>query len=94
MTESELRKYYEVITDSWKLFKDHSTPTGADEFWQGLMDKTNDLHLKHGQTIFSEQVLNAVITEIESIYKRSYKAPAAYPEQQIQVSMFQTQQRG
>lgn len=69
MTESELRKYYEVITDSWKLFKDHSTPTGTDEFWQ---------------------VLNAVITEIESIYKRSYKTPAAYPEQQIQVSMFQT----
>jgi hypothetical protein len=91
MTEIELRKHYEVITDSWKLFKDHSTPTGTDEFWQGLIDKTNDLHMKHGQTIFSEQILDAVVTEIEFIYKRSYKAPAAYPEQQIQTSVFQTQ---
>lgn len=91
MTEMELRKYYEVITDSWKLFKDHSTPTGNDEFWQRLMDKTNDLHMKHGRTIFSEQLLNIMITEIEQIYKRSFGGPAKYTEKQSQVSIFETQ---
>lgn len=90
MTESELRKYYEVITDAWKLFKDHSTPVGDDQFWQEMMRQTNDLHLKHGKTVFSEKILNAAISEIEDIYKRSFRSPGGYPEEQIQVSMFQT----
>lgn len=91
MTEIELRKYYEVITDAWKLFKDNSMPIGDDNFWHELMRQTNDLHLKHGMTIFSEQILNTVISEVEDIYKRSFRAPGGYPEKQIQVSLFETE---
>lgn len=84
MTEMELRKYYEVITDAWKLFKDHATPVSDDQFWQDMMRQTNELHIKHGKTLFSERILNTVISEIEQLYKH----PRATTERIEQVSIF------
>jgi len=69
MTESELKKYYAIITDAWQLFKKNSSPRGDDEFWTNLLQETDALHTQHGQTIFSERILNTVLNEIEQIYK-------------------------
>lgn len=88
MTELELRKYYTVITDAWKLFKDHSTPSGHDDFWGGLIRATDALHQKHEQTIFSEKILNATLNEIQEVYKRNLRGLNSYPAQEIQTSIF------
>ncbi|MGB4589008.1 MAG: hypothetical protein WBI17_07210 [Clostridiaceae bacterium] len=70
MTDKELKQYYAVITDCWQLFKKYSSPQSADEFWTDMLNEADALHIKHGQTIFSEKMLNAVLKEIEKIYQR------------------------
>lgn len=89
MTDQELKKYFTIITDAWNLFKNNSTPASEDEFWINLIKKADDLHQKHGQTIFSEKIINATLNEIEEVYKRNLKGYNAYPSQQIQTSIFQ-----
>jgi len=70
VNENELKKYYAIITDAWQLFKKYSSPTGDDEFWTDLMHEADTIHTKHGQTVFSERILNTVLNEIEKTYKQ------------------------
>lgn len=69
MTEGKLKEYFEIYTDCWKLFRKYSEPNDTDEFWQQLIDESNELHKKHGKTEFSKKLLVETINEIERIFK-------------------------
>lgn len=70
MTEKELKQYYEIYTDCWKLFREYSEPDGTDEFWQRLVDEVDMLHKKHGKSKFSQKMLFETMDEIEGVYKK------------------------
>lgn len=70
MTEESLKKYFEVYTDCWKLFRKYSEPNGSDEFWEKLIDESKLLHVKHGKTEFSKKLLLETVDEIERIFRR------------------------
>lgn len=69
MSEEELRNYYEVYTDSWKLFRKYSNPNETEEFWDSLRDAVDVIFRKHGRSHFAEKVLLATVNEIDRIYK-------------------------
>lgn len=69
MTEESLKKYFEVYTDCWKLFRKYSEPNGSDEFWENLIDESNVLYKKHGKTELAKALLIETMAEIERIYK-------------------------
>lgn len=70
MTEESLKKHFEVYTDCWKLFRKYSEPNGSDEFWEQLIDESNELYKKHGKTEFSKKLLLETVDEIERIFRR------------------------
>lgn len=69
MKDEELRKYYEVYTDSWKVFRKYSDPDGTDTFWNNLRDEVDAIYRKHDKSHFAEKVLLATVNEIDRIYR-------------------------
>lgn len=43
MSENELREYYNIFTECWRLFKKYSNPVNDQAFWDALMDETEEL---------------------------------------------------
>ena len=44
MSEEELKEYYQVFTDAWKLFKKYSNISNDnDDYWKTLMDEVKQL---------------------------------------------------
>lgn len=70
MSENELKQYYTIITDCWQLFKKYSAPVEDERFWLDMLREADALHNKHGQTVFSEKIINTVLNEVEKIYQR------------------------
>lgn len=68
MEQEQLKQYYEIFTDGWKLFKEFSEPDGSDEFWQQLIDKASQLDKQYNSRLFREISL-AILNEIEKIDK-------------------------
>ncbi|MEI1256008.1 hypothetical protein V8Q34_14815 [Blautia sp. JLR.GB0024] len=70
MTEENLKKYFDVYTDCWKLFRKYSEPNDAEEFWKSLFEETNELHKKYGKSKFSEELILATAGEIDRIFRK------------------------
>lgn len=69
MSPGQLKNYYTVITDCWTLFKKFSEPVEGEEFWNSLIQESEELYNKHGKVNFSERMISVVIQEVENIYK-------------------------
>lgn len=72
MSDEQLKKYWEMYTDSWKLFKEFSEPDETDEYWFALRDKAIELHEKHGTNLML-QIAVATILELNRVYKAEDK---------------------
>ncbi len=69
--EEELRTYYEIYAESWKLFKKHYPPTNTEEFWGSLMNDCRALTKKYqGQARLVTELLLATNNEIVRMQKR------------------------
>lgn len=73
MNEEELRKYFDIYTDCWKLFKKYSNPTDDDEFWMEFARESHDLNEKHGKAKFAETLILATYSEVERIWRENKK---------------------
>lgn len=69
MTESELKQYFSIYTDCWKLFKMYCNPEYGDEFWEQLSVAADEVYKKYGKKKFVKEIILATINEIERIYK-------------------------
>lgn len=70
MNEKKLRNYYEIYTESWKLFRKYSAPDDSEAFWDGLQDEMEEIWKRHGKSDFSKKILLATREEIEKIWKK------------------------
>lgn len=69
MTEENLKKYFEIYTDYWKLFRKYSELNDTEEFWKKLDDESRMLYKKHGKSEFSKALLIATVSEVDRIGK-------------------------
>lgn len=67
MNEEQLKQYFAVYTDAWKLFKKHSDPVEDDMFWDNLRKDVDDVYAKY-KTEFAKNILVETVNEIERIY--------------------------
>lgn len=71
MKEDELRKYYNVYSECWKLFRKYSGPVEDDEFWDSLLE---DAKLIMGKYEVGSAIVGATIEEIEKVYRETRNA--------------------
>ena len=70
MKESDLKQYFEIYTDIWKVFKKYSNPKSEAAFWNELCAESRKIYKKHGKTMFVRRELLNMIDEIEKIWKK------------------------
>jgi len=70
------REYYNMITESWKLFKKYFSQVEADsavmdkdDWWQALIDEGEQLSKKYGECDFIKGLVINVFDEFDSIWK-------------------------
>lgn len=69
MANEELKRIYDMFTDCWRLFKKYSDVKDSDEYWEAVINKSNVISKKYGECKFVINLVLAVITELERIYK-------------------------
>ncbi|MGL6199884.1 MAG: hypothetical protein ACRC3H_13230 [Lachnospiraceae bacterium] len=69
MTEDDLKRYYAIYTDLWKLFRKNASPTDDEEFWSNLEKECYNLCEQHGNSSFVKQEVVNLQLEIERIWK-------------------------
>lgn len=71
MNEQELRKHYEVFTDTWHLFRKWVIllPLG-DEQWQQVFDEIKQIREKHNQEESVKYFMIGAITRLDEIEGR------------------------
>lgn len=67
MTEDQLRQYYNMFTDVWRLFRKYQD-ISTDEEWQQLIVDGKEL-IERYQTSFCQKLVMEVFFELERIHK-------------------------
>lgn len=70
MNEELLKKYHEIFTDCWKLFREFSNPTNDDEFWQKLKEEAQRLADKDKDSEIRKCIIREVCLEIHRLWKK------------------------
>lgn len=70
MNEEELKKYFNVYTDCWKLFKKFSDPVAEDAFWEALIDEGDAVAEKYGKSEFAKKMIVVTMEELDRISRK------------------------
>lgn len=74
--KEELKQIYDTFTDCWRLYK-RLYPPGRpedDTYWQGMMKELEVLRKNHHHSRLCEDLLCAVVRDLETKSKRSNPA--------------------
>lgn len=69
MSDEELKRVYEEFTTVWRFFKKYSDVKDTDEFWEQVVNESNEISKKYGECKFVISLVLAVVDELERIYK-------------------------
>lgn len=69
MTEDELKKYFDIYTYCWKLFRKYSNPVKDDSFWNNLILDADNIVESSSNKEFSRKIVTDTVSEIERLYK-------------------------
>lgn len=61
--------YFELYKDVWNFHKKYQQVQTTDEYWQQVVDESNQIAKKYNQCKFAKDLLLAIIGELERIYK-------------------------
>ena len=73
MGEEQLKLYFQIYTDCWKLFKDHSNPSADKEFWEKLSKNGEEIYNKYPGSSLAKSVVIATMEEINEVYQSKNK---------------------
>ena len=68
MNEEQLKQYFAIYTDAWKLFKKYFRPVEDDSFWETLLQDAQELYQKH-QHPFAKELIIKTMDEIDRIFR-------------------------
>lgn len=63
----DIKKYYELFTDLWRLFKKYSSPDHSESFWKLYAEDVKALDSKYGYSELFRNLVLAVTKEIMKI---------------------------
>lgn len=67
----DIKKYYELFADLWRLFKKYSSPDHSELFWKLYAEDVEALDSKHEHSELFRNLALAVTKELERIEKQS-----------------------
>ncbi len=70
-SEEELKRKYDMITDTWKLYRRFADIREDDEYWTQLVDESCQITRKYGECKFIIDLVSAVLNELERICKEA-----------------------
>lgn len=65
--------YFEAYRDVWDLHKRHSKVLNTDAYWQSVIDESGQIAKKYGNNRFVNDLLIAVVSELERISREEKK---------------------
>lgn len=65
--------YWNLYKDVWNFHKKFSEVKDTDEYWQAVIDESNEIAKKYDNQKFAIALLLAVISELERSYKEMMK---------------------
>ena len=69
MSEEEIRKYYEVYTGCWKLFKKYATlEKMGDEEWKQLIDEAGEFRERYNDLKCTYPIIWETMQELDRIW--------------------------
>lgn len=70
MKEEDLKEYFNIYTECWRMFRKYSAPVDDDEFWDGLVKEGNRIVDSYTAKEFAKKVVLSTIDEIERIHRK------------------------
>lgn len=61
--------YWNLYRSVWNFHKKFSEVKDIDEYWQAVIDESNEILKKYNKQKFANELLIAVISELERSYK-------------------------
>lgn len=71
MKQEELKEYYNIYTDVWKLFKKFSSPDRTVAFWENYTAEIEKLDRKYNGSELFRKIVIATTAELERIERLS-----------------------
>lgn len=71
MKQEELKEYYNIYTDAWKLFKKFSSPDRTIAFWEDYTAEVEMLDRKYNGSELFRKIVIATTAELEWIERLS-----------------------
>ena len=73
MKQEELKIYYDIYTDCWKLFKKYAYEEDKSnhDFWQNFAKESRNLRIKYKEIKLACDIILATYRELEQIEKKS-----------------------
>lgn len=71
MEDGKLKRYFQMFTDIWKLFKEYSQPDGSNQFWSSYKVAVDRLDKKYEHSELFRNLVLAVTKELERIERQS-----------------------
>ena len=74
MSETELKKLYDIFSDAWKYLKNHSNPDDTEAFWVKLRDDGSAIGKKYDDPIEHQLAVDLVVAAngtIQRYYRRN-----------------------
>nr|DAF34582.1 MAG TPA: hypothetical protein [Caudoviricetes sp.] len=75
MKQEELKEYYNIYTDVWKLFMKFSSPDGTVAFWEKYTAVVEILDKKHNGSELFRKIVIATTAELERIEREIKHEP-------------------
>lgn len=61
--------YFEIYKDVWNFHKKYQQIQSTDEYWEAVINESNQISKKYDNCKFVRALLLAIVDELERVYK-------------------------
>lgn len=72
-SDEELKRVYDEFTTVWRFYKKYADVKDNDEYWEQVVSESSTISKKYNESKFIIDLVLAVITELERVYKEMKK---------------------
>lgn len=69
VSKEELKRKYDMMTDAWRLYRKFADVKEDDSYWEAVTNESRAVSKKYGECKFIINLVLAVTTELERIWK-------------------------
>lgn len=72
MSEDELREYYNIFTECWRLFKKYSNLVNDEAYWEEVVNQVEEFRRKYPGE-FPKELAYALVHELERRSRKDHE---------------------